>query len=477
MKIFLTFRFWLLSCFLGLIFLSNPVRASHLVGGELTFHADTTNISPLRYFFKLVLYQDFGNSNADNPTATLNFGDGTTGVVDRNSRTILAANKNIYRSVYYFQHDYSTSGNFIVSFTDLNRGTAFLNVTGSENIPFFIQATVIIGLQAAANPSPVFLAPFILSTTIGQPFRHNVTAYDPDGDSLAYKLVPILQDGGQAVASYQFPESTTINNRTGEILWQQPDKLGRYAYAVEIREYRQGQLIGKVMRDFIVTTLAAATNPSLQIRNRRELPLNDQNQLFITNTNVPLKIRVVANNAVSLDAYSELFRRSNIITAFPTADSPPEIEYTIRPEAILRRSLPYIVTFRGTGATTATGTPQQDLTLAIYFRPERATDQEDTTEPGEQPPPVEPEPDNDTEPWVFKMYPNPVHAYFKVDNNTNSPAKLLLYNASSQLVLMMPLNLQQTTIRRSRYLKPGIYFYVILSEQDKIEQTGKLVFL
>ncbi|MGV3587565.1 MAG: T9SS type A sorting domain-containing protein [Adhaeribacter sp.] len=477
MKILLTFRFWVLSGFLGLISLCVPVRASHLVGGELTFHADTTNISPLRYFFKLVLYQDIVNSNADNPTITIDFGDGTTGVFPRHSKTPLATHNDISRGVFYFQHDYPATGTYITSFKDVNRGGGYLNISGSGGNPFLLQATITVGLQAAGNHSPVFLAPFIPRTTIGQTFRHNVAAYDPDGDSLAYKLVPILQEVGQPDPLYQFPESTTINNRTGEIVWQQPDKLGHYAFAVEVREYRQGQLIGKVMRDFIVTTLATSTNPALQIRNRSELPLNNQNQLFITDTDTPLKIRVAANNAVSLDAYSELFRRSNNITAFPTADSPPEIEYTIRPEAILRRSLPYIITFRGTGVTTTTGTPQQDLTLAIYFRPERATDQEDTTEPGEQPEPQAPEPDNNAEPWVFKMYPNPVHAYFKVDNNTNSPAKLLLYNSSGQLVLTRALNSQQTTIRRNRYLKPGIYFYVILSGPDKIEQTGKLVFL
>lgn len=50
-----TFRGLSFFCLLILLFFAMPVRASHLQGGELTFHADTTNTSPLRYFFKLVL--------------------------------------------------------------------------------------------------------------------------------------------------------------------------------------------------------------------------------------------------------------------------------------------------------------------------------------------------------------------------------------------------------------------------------------
>lgn len=465
-----------LSLFLWLACLSLPAQASHIVGGELTFHADTTNTSPLLYFFKLVLYQDQSNNNADSPTVILDFGDGTTGEKARKSQSLLDANKTITRNVFYLQHEYAAPGTFFVSFKNINRSRGFLNITNSETIAFFIQATVTIGLQAAGNHSPVFLAPFIPTAVVGQTFRHNVTAYDRDGDSLTYKLVPAMQNTNQPIASYQFPENTTINNRTGEVVWPQPEKLGRYVMAIEIREYRHGQLIGEVMRDFTVTTKASATNPVLQIQNRSELPLNAQNQLFITAIDTPVKIRVAANNAVVLNAYSELFLRKDIITTFPTADSPPTIQYTIRPEILLRRSLPYIITFRGTAPTAEAGTPQQDLTLAVYFRPERATDQQDTTEPGEVPiSPKEPEPE--PKHWTFKIYPNPVISFFKVDKSKSAPVTFLLYSANSQLVLEQTLTSKQTIIKPSSRLAGGRYFYIILSDQKKIVHTGKLLLL
>ena len=78
-----------LLCLLTFLFFALPVTATHIIGGELTFHADTTNTSPLRYFFKLVVYQDASGSAGDNPRATLNFGDGTTGEGIRISKTLL----------------------------------------------------------------------------------------------------------------------------------------------------------------------------------------------------------------------------------------------------------------------------------------------------------------------------------------------------------------------------------------------------
>ncbi|GEO05233.1 hypothetical protein AAE02nite_28970 [Adhaeribacter aerolatus] len=452
-----------------------PAQALH--SAEISFHADTTNASSMLYFFKLVLYKEKGLTEPDAITASLNFGDGTTAHVDRTSRTLLSANANIYRDVYYFKHQFSAPGNFTVSFRYINRLIDYLNIPGSENIAFGLQANVKVDLTATGNHSPVFLAPPITTAILGQPFRHNITAYDPDGDSVAYKLVPAFQQKNQPVLSYEFPEGATINTRTGEFSWPNPKRAGRHGVVIEVREYRQGVLIGTVMRDFSVIVGPSGMNPVLQIQNRNQVPVITQNQLFITAMNTPVKIRITASRAGSLAAYSELFRNENVITARVMADNPPEIEYTITPTPALQRSLPYIITFRGTSATvTADIAAQQDLTLAVYFRPERVINQQNTTEGGERDILTSsPEPD-DAGSLVFNIYPNPVHTDFKVDNNSKLPAKLLLYNASSRLVLVQALRLKQTHIKRPSGLRAGIYYYIILAGQEKkIARTGKLL--
>lgn len=231
------------------------------------------------------------------------------------------------------------------------------------------------------------------------------------------------------------------------------------------------------MRDFELFMLPVTNNPILQIQNRTQLNINTRNQWFITDTN-PVKIRVAAVNAGNLVAYSELFRLSNVISSQIVADNPREIELTLTPTAALRRSSPYIITFRATSTSPVVlnKLPQQDLTVVVYFRPERATDQQDTTEPGEKVNPTGmPDSEEEAENQTFKIYPNPVKGWFKVEKDSK-PATLFVYSATSQLVLSQTVNLKQTLIQRSSQIRPGIYFYVILSAAGKMERSGKLVF-
>lgn len=74
--------------------------------------------------------------------------------------------------------------------------------------------------------SPRLLAPPIMRAILGQPFHHNLTAYDPDGDSLAYELaVPLtstMPPGGSepsAAPGYRFPEGLALHPQTGQIEW------------------------------------------------------------------------------------------------------------------------------------------------------------------------------------------------------------------------------------------------------------------
>ncbi|MGV3587564.1 MAG: T9SS type A sorting domain-containing protein [Adhaeribacter sp.] len=474
-----TSRGLFLICLFITQFFALPTKAFSPESAELTFHSDTTNTWPLRYFFKLVYYTPKTLTVPDGlPIAYISFSDGTPDEsVIRSSRAALTDNPEMYREVYYFEHQFPATGTFTVSFKEINRRIDYVNIANREDIAFVIQATVKIDPTVTANRSPVFMAPVIFTGVIGQPYRHNVTAYDPDGDSLVYKLVPAMQNRNAYIPSYQFPVGATINSQTGEFIWPAPDKTGRHSVVVEIWEYRQEQLIGKVMREILVLILPAGVNPLIEIRNRSQVPVNNRNQVFIT-SDEPVKIRVAATHANTLTAYSELFSRANSITTFPTSDNPPEIEYTIKPDASLRRNLPYIITFRGTAPPVVTGiSQQQDLTLAVYFRPEQVTDQENASKFGEIPI-FEPdtEPDNADETLTFKVYPNPVEFYFYIDNKKNIPATLSLYNVQNQLVLTQPLTLAQTFISRSSTLVAGMYFYTIISEAGKIEQSGRLVF-
>ena len=222
MKIRSTFFYLVVICFF--VFVTGfcvPAQASHIVGGEITYHSDTTNTSSLLYHFKLVIYTD-NHSTADQEVTSLNFGDNTSADAARVSKTPLTANLPISRSVYYFEHSYVSPGTYLVSLKEFNRGAAFQNIPNSVGVPFVIQATVQIGIGSTPNHSPVFMAPLIAIAPINEIYRHNLTAFDADGDSLAYKLIPCLKEVDTPISDYQFPEIITIDSRRGEINWNRP---------------------------------------------------------------------------------------------------------------------------------------------------------------------------------------------------------------------------------------------------------------
>jgi len=466
MKIPSTFFYLLvISCFVLITGLALPAQASHIVGGEITYLSDTTNTSSLRYFFKLIIYSD-NRSTADVALAGLDFGDGSSKTVARTMK-VKTSDSTISRNTYYFDHVYAGTGTFLVSFKEIYRGGGYLNIPNSAGNAFAIQATVQISSLATPNRSPVFQAPLIIQAPYNEVYRHNPAAYDADSDSLGFKLVSCFKDAATPIPDYQFPENITLNTRSGEITWNRPQQLGTYAFAYEVTEYRQGQVIGKVMRDYIVIIVTAKQgNLDVVIQNRNELPITDNNQIFIAPL-TPVTIKVLATNAAAVDVYSPLFGLSkNVSKQVSSTGSNILYEFSITPEESLRRSLPYLITFR---AIAPDNTTKKDLSVLLYLRPQRNGDNENTDVLGL------PGAEDETTAGNFQVYPNPVvERYFTVDNKLGTPAYLQLYKPNGQLVLEQPVKLKRNKILPNN-LGAGIYFYIIRSKKQEVQQRGKLV--
>jgi hypothetical protein len=89
-----------------------------------------------------------------------------------------------------------------------------------------------------------------------------VGAYDPDGDSLSYKLIDCRGMDGLPIPGYQLPQASqyiSIDEVTGDLIWETPNKQGEYNIAILISEYRQGEFVGSVVRDMQIT-IAACNN-------------------------------------------------------------------------------------------------------------------------------------------------------------------------------------------------------------------------
>lgn len=109
------------------------------------------------------------------------------------------------------------------------------------------------------NSSPVFLNPLIDNGCTGECYTHNPVAYDEDGDSLSYTLVPCYANGAPIVG-YTFPDGVTaesINHGTGTFEWCSTASICTYNIAILVEQWRllegKAYFAGSVIRDMQFT--------------------------------------------------------------------------------------------------------------------------------------------------------------------------------------------------------------------------------
>lgn len=252
--------------------------ATHIRAGELT--AVRISQSSLRYRFTLVIYRDTESGVEVGDGGILNFGQGriiegkpfleAASVSGRFEETLIGNQTS--KVVIEWEHTFDGPGVYVVSYTEQNRNANIINLGGasSENIPFHIETVIRIDPGLDVNGTPQLTIPPIDRACIGAKFFHNPGAYDPDGDSLAYKLVVPLQDRGTEVIPYlplDDPTISTIRENapgpakfeidpiTGDLIWDAPMFAGEYNVAFIVEEWRYSQfteryeLLGYVTRD------------------------------------------------------------------------------------------------------------------------------------------------------------------------------------------------------------------------------------
>lgn len=172
---------------------------------------------------------------------------------------------NIQKNEYVHEHTYPARATYRISMNDPNRNGGILNINwpNSDGIPFQLQTTyTFLNPQfQGCNSTPILLQPPVDIGCVGQPFIHNPNAFDVDGDSISYQLVMPLQDIDTPVPNYQFPDrinagidnQLTINEVTGDIRWDAPQRAGEYNLSMIIVEHRNGIPIDTVIRDMQIT--------------------------------------------------------------------------------------------------------------------------------------------------------------------------------------------------------------------------------
>jgi len=294
MKKFLAF-----SLIVSLFLSSNRAFATHLRAGEIT--AERISNTSLTYRITLTTYTDEVNGRSANEAQEdVDFYPGfiNNGVVSykvtRKEKVLISSTT--VRNTYVTTVTFPGPGIYKISCGIPNRNEATINLPQpSDDITFFVQTTLVINSAFGLNSTPVLLNIPIDSAAVGVKFIHNPGAFDIDGDSLSYKLTIPMEDReesngiGGPILGYKDPSTIgtspirneagtgpatfRIDARTGDLIWDAPQKIGQYNVAFIIEEWRKAPngtyvRIGEIVRDMQIIVVETDNNrPELVVPN------------------------------------------------------------------------------------------------------------------------------------------------------------------------------------------------------------------
>ena len=264
------------------------VYATHNRAGEITYRSTDPN-NCLTYEITVTTYTK--SDAVDRCEITIFFGDGDSCVASRVNGNPAPSSQgcpgsaspgfcqhcgeyldnSVKKNVYVCTHTYQGPGNYTISMYDENRNGGVVNIINSINVPFYIEAQLFINPFLGCNTTPILLNPPIDNACTNICFYHNAGAYDPDGDSLSYRIVPCSGTDGLNIPNNPGPYNVVMNQQTGDFVWCKPTSIGEYNFAFIIEEWRRipgdttAYLVGNVKRDMQVTVTPCNNNPPVII--------------------------------------------------------------------------------------------------------------------------------------------------------------------------------------------------------------------
>lgn len=268
-----------LALLLPILFFSFLANATHNRAGEIIYK-HLGGVSPT-YEITIVTYSEQG-SLAYRDTLTLeiwycgsNNAPISTMAIGRSDWDINVVVQGVTRTEYKLgAYTFPGPGCYRLTMLDPNRISDIINISGSVNVPFYIEDTLIINDPQffGQNNSPILTEHPIVFAPRFSKFIHNPGAFDVDGDSLTFQFIPPKANPANDVPGYALPDdpnfttnphpnSFTIGFNDGEIIWEVPTILGIYNVAILIREFRDEVYIGSMIRDMQIIVVDSLGTP------------------------------------------------------------------------------------------------------------------------------------------------------------------------------------------------------------------------
>lgn len=255
------------------LFLSLNAWSTHNRAGEITYE----HVAGTTYRVKITTFTKT-SAPADREWMPIDWGDESgPDSIQRTIDTPVFLPNDVQRNEYIKTHNYPGPGQYTIISEDPNRNEGILNLGGdiSVNLVFTITTDLNISPVGGVNNSVQLLNPPLDEGCVFQPFQHNPAAFDPDGDSLHFELVPCLGPDAQVLSDYVDPDqiqpgpgnNISVDAVSGTVTWDSPQQSGTYNIAILITEYRvdpeTGQVIevGSVLRDMQVFINSCGNQP------------------------------------------------------------------------------------------------------------------------------------------------------------------------------------------------------------------------
>ncbi len=243
-----------------LLYFGTPVGATHNRAGEITL----TQLDELTYRITITTFT-YTLSKADRNSLEVQWGDNTFSFAGRD--TIAKLPHFYQKNVYSTQHTYPGPGVYEIVVQDPNRNEGVKNIPNSVNVIFSIKTTILINPALGGNSTPILLNYPIDRAAYGQIFIHNPAAYDPDGDSISYKLTVCTEEDGKPIEGYTLPPTSDtlyVDPLSGDLTWITPSDTGIFNLAMDVEEWRTGVKIGNIVRDMQIEVYNTDNNPPVQ---------------------------------------------------------------------------------------------------------------------------------------------------------------------------------------------------------------------
>lgn len=254
MKKLIVKRFFLLVL---VSFLFTSLNATHNRAGEITY----IQLSDLTYRITITTFT-YTLSFADRPQLDIEWGDNSVSTAQRQSILILP---NFYkRNIYIIDHTYPGPGIYKIVVQDPNRNAGVKNIPNSVNVIFSISTILTVNPAMGRDNTPVLLNPPYDKAAFHYLFIHNPSAFDPDGDSLSYKLTVCTREDAKPIVGYTLPPATRsirVDSISGDLIWDTPADTGKFNVAMNIIEWRNGKTIGIVERDMQIEVYNTNNKP------------------------------------------------------------------------------------------------------------------------------------------------------------------------------------------------------------------------